>query len=95
MGTNCEMLFIFYREIPPMVDVPQSLQLPNTTTKLKVHLTYPCEFIEGSHALVKNKFLDIVQKWFKPVPSNPDYYIYCPETPQSVLVSIDIDKVNS
>jgi hypothetical protein len=57
MGTNCEMLFIFYREIPPMVDIPQSLQLPNTTTKLKVHLTYPCEFTEGSHT----KFLYCTQ----------------------------------
>ena len=70
-------------------NIPMSLQLPKTTAKLKTSLSYPCEFTEGSHNLVKNKFIDIVQKWFKQVPSNPDYYIYCPvNIPQSVSVSI-------
>lgn len=57
---------------------PRELQFPRATSKLKVVLNHPCEFTQGSHNLVKNKFSDIVQKWFKPVPTNPDYYIYSP-----------------
>ncbi|CAG2218549.1 SZT2 [Mytilus edulis] len=76
-------------------NIPMSLQLPKTSAKLKTSLNYPCEFTEGSHNLVKNKFIDIVQKWFKQVPSNPDYYIYCPvNIPQSVSGEEESDGRN-
>ena len=40
-----------------------------------------CEVEKGVHKLIRDKFSDVVQKWFRQVPSNPDYYFYCPETP--------------
>ncbi|XP_052100492.1 KICSTOR complex protein SZT2-like isoform X3 [Mytilus californianus] len=80
---------------PVCGNIPMSLQLPKSTAKLKTSLNYPCEFTEGSHNLVKNKFIDIVQKWFKQVPSNPDYYIYCPvNIPQSVSGEEESDDRN-
>ncbi|XP_053393950.1 KICSTOR complex protein SZT2-like isoform X2 [Mercenaria mercenaria] len=66
--------------------IPSVLELPKVTLTFDLsllHLDLPCEPLKDLHQLIKDKFLDIVQKWFRQVPSSPDYYFYCPDTAQS------------
>ena len=60
--------------------IPSVLQIPRGRIKL-VSRTLPdkCEQYAGLHDIIKDKFLDIVNKWFKAVPSAPDFYFYCPD----------------
>ncbi|KAL3869893.1 hypothetical protein ACJMK2_042520, partial [Sinanodonta woodiana] len=72
-------------EPDPQSVIPYALQLPKTTLKLdmpSLNLDQPCEALDNLHNLTRNKFQEIVFKWFRPVPANPDYYFYCPEQPQ-------------
>ncbi|XP_060584658.1 uncharacterized protein LOC132740711 [Ruditapes philippinarum] len=66
--------------------IPSVLELPKVTLTLDLsllHLELPCEPLKDLHQLIKDKFLDTVQKWFRQVPSSRDYYFYCPEAAQS------------
>ncbi|XP_023223130.1 KICSTOR complex protein SZT2-like [Centruroides sculpturatus] len=38
----------------------------------------PCEPLQQLHSDIKNKFLQILQHSFKPIPSLPDFYYFCP-----------------
>ena len=70
--------------------IPSVLALPCKTVTLDLpalQLENPCESVRGLHQLIKDKFADAVQKWFRQVPSCPDYYFYCPET---LMVSFSI-----
>ncbi|KAK3091384.1 hypothetical protein FSP39_019468 [Pinctada imbricata] len=60
--------------------VPSVLRLPNGTHSLKVDSMQPCEPLVELQKLIKNKFMDIAQRWFKVVPSDPNFYFYCPES---------------
>ena len=63
--------------------VPSVLALPCKTVTLDLpalQLENLCESVRGLHQLIKDKFSDVVQKWFRQVPAYPDYYFYCPET---------------
>ena len=83
--------YLFYYRLTsqsPHSSIPSVLALPTRTVTLDLpalQLDSGCEAEKGVHELIKDKFYDVVQKWFRPVPANPDYYFYCPETP---LVSI-------
>lgn len=65
--------------------IPNVLKIPNVTLTLDLStldLEHPCE-MGKNHELVKDKFLDVVLKWFRPVSSHPEYYYYCSEvTPE-------------
>lgn len=65
-----------------MAKVPEVLEIPKVTLTFDLsllHLELPCEPLKDIHQLIKDKFLDTVQKWFRQVPANQDYYFYCPE----------------
>ncbi|XP_050400458.2 KICSTOR complex protein SZT2 [Patella vulgata] len=68
-------------ESDTMDRTPVILQFPKTTISLSnlVALDKPCEHSSGLSNLLSEKFLEITKKWFRPVPSNPDYYYYFPE----------------
>ncbi|CAG01161.1 unnamed protein product, partial [Tetraodon nigroviridis] len=46
---------------------------------LKLLQTQPkCEVYPDLHRIIQEKFMDVFSQYFKPVPSNPFYYFYCP-----------------
>ncbi|XP_052774284.1 KICSTOR complex protein SZT2-like isoform X2 [Mya arenaria] len=65
--------------------VPSTLEIPQVTLTLDpatLNLGSPCEQQDTLHQLIKDKFMDIVQKWFRPVPSSPEYFYFCQGTTQ-------------
>lgn len=38
----------------------------------------PCEQLQQKHADIKSKFSEILEDFFKRIPSHPDYYFFCP-----------------
>lgn len=72
--------FFFRREMQTAQSVPTALQIPRGRIRLvPPALSEKCETYPGLHDIIRNKFLDIVNKWFKVVPSAHDYYFYCPD----------------
>lgn len=72
--------FFFRRELQTAQSVPTALQIPRGRIRLvPPALSEKCETYPGLHDIIRNKFLDIVNKWFKVVPSAHDYYFYCPD----------------
>ncbi|XP_067679134.1 KICSTOR complex protein SZT2-like [Haliotis asinina] len=71
--------------------IPAVLQLPKVSTTLTIPLkgACPCDMVDGLRELVRSKFLGIVQKWFRPVPSHPDFYFYCSE---SMLQDVSLEE---
>ncbi|XP_056893432.1 KICSTOR complex protein SZT2 isoform X1 [Takifugu flavidus] len=56
-------------------------------TKTSKHLDFPlkllqiqpqCEVYPDLHKIIQDKFTDVFSQYFRPVPSNPHYYFYCP-----------------
>ncbi|XP_061894627.1 KICSTOR complex protein SZT2-like isoform X3 [Entelurus aequoreus] len=46
---------------------------------LEMLQTHPtCDMCPGVHKIIQEKFVGIVSHYFKPVPSNPHYFFYCP-----------------
>lgn len=81
-------IFYFCRELQTSQTNPAVLQIPRGRIRLTPHsLTDSCEYFIGLHDIIRNKFLDIVNKWFKVVPSSPDFYFYCPD-------SVPMENVN-
>ncbi|KAJ8305511.1 LOW QUALITY PROTEIN: hypothetical protein KUTeg_016056 [Tegillarca granosa] len=76
---------------------PSVLQLPQSVVKLQTSISQPCEYLPGLHSLIQNKFMDIIQKWFRVVPTNPDYFFYCPDIlPQdNSIEAVDTDDRQS
>lgn len=73
-----------------MDPIPAVLQIPNVTMNIDLptlDLERPCDQVKD-HELVKDKFQDVVLKWFRPVQSNPEYYYYCPEVNVGVRGSL-------
>ncbi|KAL4236752.1 KICSTOR complex protein szt2 [Mactra antiquata] len=65
------------------IKIPGVLEIPKVTLNFDLsllQLEVPCERVKNLHDLIKSKFLDTVNKWFRQIPSSPDYYVYCPET---------------
>ena len=80
------LLISHYRLSNPCLhsSIPGVLAMPAKTVTIDLpalQLETRCEVEKGVHKLIRDKFSDVVQKWFRQVPSNPDYYFYCPETP--------------
>ncbi|XP_071119812.1 KICSTOR complex protein SZT2-like [Haliotis cracherodii] len=71
--------------------IPAVLQLPKVSTTLTIPLkgACPCDIIDGLRELVRSKFLGIVQKWFRPVPTHPDFYFYCSD---SMLQDVSLEE---
>ncbi|XP_041357997.1 KICSTOR complex protein SZT2-like isoform X2 [Gigantopelta aegis] len=67
---------------------PAVLQLPKTSFTLNFPLvgSNPCETQTGLRDLVMAKFMDMVQKWFRPIPSHPDYYYFYPQIVQETSI---------
>jgi len=74
---------VLFRDLTNPADpIPGVLRIPNVSLTIdlsNLDLDRPCEPVRD-HNLVKDKFQDVVMKWFRPVPTNPEYYYYCPET---------------
>lgn len=87
---------LFYRELQTCQSVPSALQIPRGRIRLvPPTLSEKCETYPGLHDIIRNKFLDIVNKWFKVVPSAHDYYFYCPDySPMDNNVSFFLTKYN-
>lgn len=85
---------LFYRELQTCQSVPSALQIPRGRIRLvPPTLSEKCETYPGLHDIIRNKFLDIVNKWFKVVPSAHDYYFYCPDySPMDNNVSFFLTK---
>lgn len=86
--------FFFRREMQTAQSVPTALQIPRGRIRLvPPALSEKCETYPGLHDIIRNKFLDIVNKWFKVVPSAHDYYFYCPDySPMDNNVSFFLTK---
>ena len=54
---------------------PSALCLPISVLDMETD----CEAERGLHNLIRRKFTTIMERDFKPVPSNPDFFIYCPQ----------------
>lgn len=85
----------FRRELQTAQSVPTALQIPRGRIRLvPPALSEKCETYPGLHDIIRNKFLDIVNKWFKVVPSAHDYYFYCPDySPMDNNVSFFFDQI--
>ena len=44
----------------------------------QLHDVNTCEDTKGLHDLIRKKFTEIMGKHFQPVPTNPDFFYYCP-----------------
>lgn len=87
--------FFFRRELQTAQSVPTALQIPRGRIRLvPPALLEKCETYPGLHDIIRNKFLDIVNKWFKVVPSAHDYYFYCPDySPMDNNVRFFLDQI--
>ncbi|KAJ7332849.1 hypothetical protein JRQ81_015029 [Phrynocephalus forsythii] len=47
---------------------------------LSLLYSQPCQEHTDLHRIIQDKFLEIGSVYFKPVPSNPHYYFYCPSS---------------
>ncbi|KAL8610620.1 hypothetical protein ACOMHN_006339 [Nucella lapillus] len=74
--------------------LPEVLQLPRRMMSLLPSLWQDtqCEHTQGVHALVQDKFLLTVQRFFQPVASMPDYYYFCPQARQRTSVCDEYDE---
>ncbi|CAH1774976.1 unnamed protein product [Owenia fusiformis] len=61
------------------------LMSPEPTPRLKKSIPLPlsllqnpetCERVKGLHNLIRIKFEAIMENWFKPVPTNPDFFFF-------------------
>lgn len=73
--------------------VPEILQLPRRMVSLlpSIFADISCEFAEGLHKLVQEKFLSIINHWFQPVASMPDFFFYNPSAQQQNSMCDDIE----
>lgn len=75
--------YVFRDHIVDGIKIPTVLEIPKVSLTFDLsllHLEVPCERVKDLHGLIKSKFLDTVNKWFRQIPSSPDYYVYCPES---------------
>ncbi|CAE1264632.1 SZT2 [Acanthosepion pharaonis] len=66
----------------PNISDSKSFQLPSI--KVPIPLSpmdegRTCEYVSELHQIISHKFADTMSTWFKPVPSCPDYYFFCPD----------------
>lgn len=66
----------------PNISDSKSFQLPSL--KVPIPLSpmdegRTCEYVFELHQIISHKFADTMSTWFKPVPSCPDYYFFCPD----------------
>ncbi|XP_064476430.1 KICSTOR complex protein SZT2-like [Ornithodoros turicata] len=62
------------KEGPSLTDESLSSLFP--VSLLERH--HPCEVVQQLHLSIKQRFQEVLQEVFQPVPSRPDYYYYSP-----------------
>ncbi|XP_077980912.1 KICSTOR complex protein SZT2-like isoform X2 [Glandiceps talaboti] len=71
---------------PDLAMIGQSSTKPMCTFPLSSLKTSKiCEASEGLHDFIRKKFNEIWGQYFKPVPSNPDFYFYDPPNKENSL----------
>ncbi|XP_041648166.1 KICSTOR complex protein SZT2 isoform X2 [Cheilinus undulatus] len=57
----------------------ESNKVPMSEFSLTLLQTQPkCEVYPDLHKIIQDKFMEIVSRYFRAVPSNPHYFFYCP-----------------
>ncbi|KFM65401.1 Protein SZT2, partial [Stegodyphus mimosarum] len=55
----------------------------------------PCEELQQKHLNIKDKFLDIIQSYFKVIPSRPDYFFFNPADEEMEEPSLKLENEDS
>ncbi|XP_062252253.1 KICSTOR complex protein SZT2 isoform X5 [Platichthys flesus] len=101
MSRNVEMMVSSGADCVGKVSGPSPLIMHESkTTKipefpLTLLQTQPkCEVYPDLHKIIQDKFMEIVSRYFKTVPSNPHYFFYCPPSSKKEEDSED-DEIES